>query len=340
MPTAHLSGKAEWIVAAGYIAGRGTQAERAMSHIENRYESLVRHIRRYLDSTQTELPSVMINAPYSDLGIWRQRKQRGEDDSRRRRRYIYSGNPGRLHGRWISRRCSCWPTAPIYGSTPEQPLQWLNCWPWLRGLRNETVVSGRVFNNTRRMQPGGGNDYFESGTVRPDVVLADLFSIFHPGQLWPTPTAFTITSGCNDPQGNRIHGSFSAVASAGGYRSLPWRSRYFPGGCIGGAYRRRSAENYGCYCARYKACQSNCGSAFGAALACAGLQMQTLFRNPLAGPYVLGVSSGASLGVAVFILGAPVFGASAGALGIAGAAWAERRRLWCLSLLWGAACGI
>ncbi len=63
-------GKAEWIVAAGYIAGRGTQAERAMSHIENRYESLVRHIRRYLDSTQTELPSVMINAPYSDLGIW------------------------------------------------------------------------------------------------------------------------------------------------------------------------------------------------------------------------------------------------------------------------------
>ena len=58
----------------------------------------------------------------------------------------------------------------------------------------------------------------------------------------------------------------------------------------------------------------------GAALACAGLQMQTLFRNPLAGPYVLGVSSGASLGVAVFILGAPVFGASAGALGIAGAA--------------------
>ena len=37
---------------------------------------------------------------------------------------------------------------------------------------------------------------------------------------------------------------------------------------------------------------------------------------------VLGVSSGASLGVAVFILGAPVFGASAGALGIAGAAWA------------------
>ena len=39
----------------------------------------------------------------------------------------------------------------------------------------------------------------------------------------------------------------------------------------------------------------------GAALAASGLQMQTLFRNPLAGPYVLGVSSGAGLGVALFL---------------------------------------
>ena len=62
----------------------------------------------------------------------------------------------------------------------------------------------------------------------------------------------------------------------------------------------------------------------GAALSVSGLQMQTLFRNPLAGPYVLGISSGASLGVALFILGAPMLGltASMSSLGIAGAAWA------------------
>ena len=40
----------------------------------------------------------------------------------------------------------------------------------------------------------------------------------------------------------------------------------------------------------------------GAALGVTGLQMQTLFRNPLADPYVLGVSSGAGLGVAVIVL--------------------------------------
>lgn len=42
----------------------------------------------------------------------------------------------------------------------------------------------------------------------------------------------------------------------------------------------------------------------GTGLSMSGLLMQTLFRNPLAGPYVLGLSSGASLGVAFVILGA------------------------------------
>ena len=44
----------------------------------------------------------------------------------------------------------------------------------------------------------------------------------------------------------------------------------------------------------------------GAALGVSGLQMQTLFKNPLAGPFVLGISSGASLGVALVLLTASV----------------------------------
>ncbi|WP_246232957.1 FecCD family ABC transporter permease [Nakamurella aerolata] len=59
--------------------------------------------------------------------------------------------------------------------------------------------------------------------------------------------------------------------------------------------------------------------AAGAGLAVAGLLMQTLFANPLADPYILGVSSGASLGVAVSVLGtgsaAATFAASVGWLG-------------------------
>ena len=48
----------------------------------------------------------------------------------------------------------------------------------------------------------------------------------------------------------------------------------------------------------------------GAALGMSGLMMQTLFRNPLAGPYVLGISSGASLGVALIVLGMGTAGGS------------------------------
>ncbi len=46
----------------------------------------------------------------------------------------------------------------------------------------------------------------------------------------------------------------------------------------------------------------------GSGLGISGLLMQTLFRNPLAGPFVLGISSGASLGVALVILGSSLFG--------------------------------
>ncbi len=55
----------------------------------------------------------------------------------------------------------------------------------------------------------------------------------------------------------------------------------------------------------------------GAALGASGLMMQTIFRNPLAGPYVLGVSSGASLGVALLMMGLP----AAYGVGVVGAAW-------------------
>ncbi|PIY03371.1 MAG: iron ABC transporter, partial [Bacteroidetes bacterium CG_4_10_14_3_um_filter_31_20] len=46
----------------------------------------------------------------------------------------------------------------------------------------------------------------------------------------------------------------------------------------------------------------------GIALSISGLLMQTLFRNPLAGPYVLGISSGAGLGVALSVMGFSAFG--------------------------------
>ena len=58
----------------------------------------------------------------------------------------------------------------------------------------------------------------------------------------------------------------------------------------------------------------------GAALSVSGLIMQTLFRNPLAGPYTLGVSSGASLGVAFLTMVSGISGLAVSGLGISGLA--------------------
>ncbi len=76
----------------------------------------------------------------------------------------------------------------------------------------------------------------------------------------------------------------------------------------------------------------------GVALSVCGLQMQTLFRNPLADPFILGISSGAGLGVALFVMGSSAFGITmAGSiffnLGIAAAAWAGAAGVTLLILL-------
>ena len=40
--------------------------------------------------------------------------------------------------------------------------------------------SGRVYNNDARINRDGGNDYWETGSLRPDLILADLIEILHP----------------------------------------------------------------------------------------------------------------------------------------------------------------
>ncbi|MGW7428171.1 ABC transporter substrate-binding protein [Streptomyces sp. NPDC054861] len=44
----------------------------------------------------------------------------------------------------------------------------------------KALTGGAVWTNTKAVGPGGGNDYFERGVLRPDLVLADLFALIHP----------------------------------------------------------------------------------------------------------------------------------------------------------------
>lgn len=52
------------------------------------------------------------------------------------------------------------------------------------------VREGRVYNNNRRTNPSGGNDYWESGVIHPDLILQDLIRIFHPELTDAEPTYY------------------------------------------------------------------------------------------------------------------------------------------------------
>lgn len=68
-------------------------------------------------------------------------------------------------------------------------------------------------------------------------------------------------------------------------------------------------ENYEYIITEYRLPKTITSILVGIGLGISGLMMQTFFRNPLAGPFVLGISSGASLGVALLIMGGSFFGA-------------------------------
>ena len=73
---------------------------------------------------------------------------------------------------------------------------------------------------------------------------------------------------------------------------------------MGGASTKESWETI---VLNYRIPKSITAILVGSGLSISGLLMQTLFRNPLAGPFVLGISSGASLGVAMLLLGTSLF---------------------------------
>ncbi len=49
----------------------------------------------------------------------------------------------------------------------------------------KAFTTDHVYNNNLLMSPGGGNAYYESGVMEPDIILSDLIAILHP-QLLPS----------------------------------------------------------------------------------------------------------------------------------------------------------
>ncbi len=170
-------GKAEWLVPVGEIVGRRDSAERVFAGIKDEYTALLAKV-----GSEVSRPKVMINMPYS--GSWFMPSSRSyvarliEDAGGD---YIYKENdssgsvPVDVERAYIlADSADVW----INTGSAENMAELLQALPKFADVK--PVRTGRVFNCTARVNRNGGNDYFESGTVWPQRVLADMIAIFHP----------------------------------------------------------------------------------------------------------------------------------------------------------------
>ena len=170
-------GKAEWVVAIAEIAGCREAGEKFFSEIPARYNHL-----KELAASATSKPKVMLNTPYADSWYMPSTDSymaRLIDDAAGD--YLYDRNTDNTSAIVDNEE------AYLMAASADR---WINVGQFysLKELRSrypklasiECVKSGNVFNCTRRLSPRGGNDFWESGVIRPDIILSDLIKIFHP----------------------------------------------------------------------------------------------------------------------------------------------------------------
>ena len=173
-------GKAEWVKLLAVLLGKELVANERFEAIATAYDSLAQQVPR-----DTEAPLVITGSPFQ--GAWyvpghnshvgqllrdARATWPGEHDSS-----AVSFNVALETLYPYGLRADYWINPGTYATLPQlgqQDERFTAFRPYQRGA---------VYAHTRRVSDSGGNDYYESGAVRPDRVLADLIEIFHPEVL-------------------------------------------------------------------------------------------------------------------------------------------------------------
>lgn len=171
-------GKAEWLVAAGELVGRRAEAKAHFDSIPPRYNALRERAAR----SGAAAPKVMINTPYGDSWfmastgsyVARLIADAGGD-------YIYRKNTSNRslpidieEAYLLAAAADVWINVGSFTTRAEMQAR------LPRFADVACMRRGAVYNCDRRTNAAGGNDYWESGVVHPDLVLRDLVKIFHP----------------------------------------------------------------------------------------------------------------------------------------------------------------
>ncbi len=193
-------GKAEWVVALSYLCGCEEKGKKFFEGVEERYNDLCeqKHCSAYK-------PRVMLNLPYRDTWFMpphnsymvRLIEDAGGEyilKSRDERRETKEQNAK------LDKANGQKPMAKSQNSSTPISLEealvlamkadfWLNlgqmasveevCAATPRFAKVDAVRFGRLYNNTKRTNESRGSDFWESGAVRPDLILQDLVKILH-----------------------------------------------------------------------------------------------------------------------------------------------------------------
>ena len=179
-------GKAEWVVALATLCGVEAEGKEFFAEVEERYNTL-----REQNSSLTNKPRVMLNTPYRDTWFMPPHDSymvRLIEDAGGE--YVLTENGERKTENEDK------PSTTSKPISLEEALElairsdfWLNLGQTAsleelkavapRFAKVDAVRQGRVYNNTKRTNESRGSDFWESGAIRPDIILEDLVKILH-----------------------------------------------------------------------------------------------------------------------------------------------------------------
>ena len=193
-------GKAEWVVALAYLCGVEEQGKALFEEVEARYNALrnQKHCSAYR-------PRVMLNLPYRDTWFMppagsymvrliedaggeyiltengKRKTENGKRKTENEKRKTENGESSSTTSTPISleealvlaSRADFWLNLGQIASKEEL------CAVAPRFANVDAVKFHRIYNNTKRTNASRGSDFWESGAVRPDLILGDLIKILH-----------------------------------------------------------------------------------------------------------------------------------------------------------------
>ena len=171
-------GKTEWLIALAEIVGCRERGIAYFSQVPQRYN----HLKSMAAAATSPQPKVMLNTPYADSWFMpsstsylaRLIADAGGD-------YIYKRNTSSHslpidleQAALLTTEADIWLHVESVSSLHDLRQQY----PKFANM--PCVQRGEIYNCDKRRVLGGGNDYWESGVVQPDIILRDLIKIFHP----------------------------------------------------------------------------------------------------------------------------------------------------------------